>query len=711
MVALLGSTGMGAAQEGGAPLRPTLNTYGLPGLIDMPTADVMPDADLAFSISRSGVGTRGTLAFQVLPSLTATFRYIGVPGFLPGSSTPDPGFVYYDRSFDLHWQVLAEQDWRPAFAVGIRDLIGTGVYGSEYVVATRHFGAEDRLSVSLGLGWGRLGERGGFTNPLGLLDDRFETRPARDAGLGGTLSGNQYFRGDAALFGGIEWQATDRLRVQLEYSSDTYMQERADGLLSEGSPITLGASYSFDGGATIQGYFLNGDILGASLSFALNPYRPSVPGTLDEAPLPVVVRPPQEGAADITWVSAPQAPALLRDGFGQALAAQGFALDRLTLDGTRATLRLRNLRYAHEAQSLGRALRTMAALLPASVEIFEVIFVTAGMDTSRIRVARSDVEALEHDPGGAELVLALAEIEDARRTSDPLALDIDARAPRFTWGIRPYVETALFDPDDPFRIDFGLAATARLTFGRGFVAAGEIRAPIIGNLDEARLVDPLPANAPPVVRSDAALYLQESDTRLDTLTLSHYGRPAENLYSRVTLGYLERMYAGISAELLWQPADGRLALGAELNQVWQRDHDGGFGLRDYDVLTGHVSAYYRLSDEFRLQVDAGRYLAGDWGTTFRVSREFAGGWRIGAFATFTDVSFEEFGEGSFDKGIEIEMPLTWLLGTPTRQTAGTTLRPVLRDGGARLSVDGRLSEIIGDYTRPNLEETEAMVWR
>ena len=33
---------------------------------------------------------------------------------------------------------------------------------------------------------------------------------------------------------------------------------------------------------------------------------------------------------------------------------------------------------------------------------------------------------------------------------------------------------------------------------------------------------------------------------------------------------------------------------------------------------------------------------------------------MGAYATFTDVSFEEYGEGSFDKGVFLKYPSIYL---------------------------------------------------
>ncbi|WP_417723217.1 YjbH domain-containing protein [Salipiger sp.] len=42
--------------------------------------------------------------------------------------------------------------------------------------------------------------------------------------------------------------------------------------------------------------------------------------------------------------------------------------------------------------------------------------------------------------------------------------------------------------------------------------------------------------------------------------------------------------------------------------------------------------------------------------TLSVDRAFDNGIRIGAWQMLTDVSFDDFGEGSFDKGIRFEIP-------------------------------------------------------
>ena len=80
----------------------------------------------------------------------------------------------------------------------------------------------------------------------------------------------------------------------------------------------------------------------------------------------------------------------------------------------------------------------------------------------------------------------------------------------------------------------------------------------------------------------------------------------------------------------------------------------------------------------------GKYLAKDVGSTLEVRRTFNNGWMVGLWATMTNVSSEDFGEGSFDKGMFFKIPLDGLLGSGSRKVYSTLLRPIQRDGGQRL---------------------------
>ena len=110
-----------------------------------------------------------------------------------------------------------------------------------------------------------------------------------------------------------------------------------------------------------------------------------------------------------------------------------------------------------------------------------------------------------------------------------------------------------------------------------------------------------------------------------------------------------------------------------------------FDVRDYETTVGHISFYYDAGGMFDIELNAGKYLAGDLGATATLSRKFGSGWEIGGYATLTDVPFETFGEGSFDKAIYIIIPIDWITSSPNKSRRRLTLRPITRDGGAHLS--------------------------
>lgn len=669
-----------------------LTGYGGPGLIDMPGAFSAPDAELGFSLSQFGGQRRTAFSFQISPRLSATFRYSRIEGIAAGGATT------YDRSFSLHYRFLDETRWRPAMAVGINDIVGTGIYGGEYVVATKTI--TPRLRASLGIGWGRLGSYNGFENPLGVIDDRFKTRPARSSGVGGAVGGEltaeAWFRGDAALFGGVEWQATDRLRVIAEYSSDAYTREDAAGALDHRSPLNLALAYRVGRAGTLTASYMYGSTVGLQYSVTLNPKRPRAGSGLDPAPPPILARP--EGQV----FDAPP-PLSETDPLARALLAQGLRLQGAKVEGKTLRIDISNERYGLSTEALGRAARVLTRQADPGVERFEIVLVEAGMPVTRVRVKREAVETLEFHVNGPDLLRAGTQVIDV---TDRLEI-LPGRYPRLDWNVAPYLAIGVFDPAAPLRADLGVALKARYEIAPGLVLSAHLRHRIAGNLDQSTRVSD---SVLPRVRSEGNLY-DKADASIPELTAAWYFRPGPNLFGRVTVGYLERMFGGVSAELLWKPQNSRLALGAEIARVRQRAPGEILGFGDYEVTTGHVSAYYDLGRGYVAQLDVGQYLAGDRGATLTLAREFANGWKIGVFATKTDVSAREFGEGAFDKGIQVTVPLDWVGGRPTRRKFETVIRPVQRDGGARLAVSGRLYETVRGAQASDIDATWGRFWK
>lgn len=686
---------MGAAQAQDVELRFPVSEFGTPGLIDMPTGEVFEDGTLLLSSAfHSGV-QKYNLSFQLTPRIFGTFRYAIVDSFDGGDDTR------YDRSFDFGYLLAEETGLRPSMVVGLRDFGGTGVYGSEYVAATKHF-MEDRLSVTGGIGWGRLGSYGGFQNPLSFFSDAFDNR-SENLGAGGDtgqLDIDQWFHGDAALFGGFTYQISPRLSVALEYSSDAYTTEVANAGFEHKTPINAALSYGLKNGGALTAYALHGSEIGFMASLPIHPQRPQYSSGIEDAP-PALL--PRRTAAALSWDEASIQTRNSRT--YAALEAEGIALEGISVAGNTATVRFANARYPATAQALGRTARVLANTLPAEITTFRLEATANGMTTSRTTLRRSDLEELEYDLDGTWRSYARARIEDAPRTETQAIAGI---YPKFDWRLTPYLDPALFDPDDPVRADLGLQAEASFTPMRGLIFSGTVRQPVVGNLDQSTR----PSNSVlPHVRTDSVSYATQSDLEIKHLTAEYFFRPGTNLFGRVTAGYLETMYGGVSGEVLWKPVNGPLALGAELNYAKKREFDQLFGFQDYDIVTGHASAYYDFGGGYLGQVDVGRYLAGDYGATFSLDREFDNGFRVGAFFTLTDVSFDDFGEGSFDKGIRFTVPIDWLSGAATQGGYGTTIRPVLRDGGARLDVRNRLYEVVRGSQTNELEDRWGKFWR
>ena len=656
----------------------TGSNHGGVGLLEMRNARFRPDGTLEAGLALRHQRRFWFANFQALPFLEATFRLSDRLNGTIGRGTTT------DRAFDLKIRLQEEDEWYPAIAIGLQDLVGTGIYGGEYIVGSKRFGPVD---VSLGLGWGRLGTGADLDNPLRDISGHFDTRP-REVGRGGTPAWNSWFRGGrTALFGGVEWSlpalATpfgrlEGLRAKAEWSGDALRDERGGypvrttGLRGEArSRLNLGLQWQpnpwLDAGVS----WLHGSDLLFRLSLRMDPQRPPalVPR---EAPPPLPARP---------------AAATTREALFESLREAGFRPLGYTAQGAEARLAVEGGRYATLAQVAGRVMRAAQPHLPPAVEMLHLDWRRQGVTVARLTLLREAIELAAVGRGSAEEVLASARLHPA--APDPA---LDSGGPSLSWGIEPRVALILGDPQESALWQVGGAAGARIGLGAGFAVAGSVAQRLAGNLGEG-----LPSDSRlPHVRSDYARYAREGETAIPALYAERLWTPAPDWFARVTAGLLEPMFTGASGEVLWRPVDRPWALSLDLAWVAQRDYRQRFGTLGYSVATGHLSLYADLPVwNLYTVLRAGRYLAGDWGGTIEIGRRFDSGIEVGGFATFTDVPFSRFGEGSFDKGIYVRIPLE-LLGLQTASHATALVRPVQRDGGQRLQVDNPLWEVARD---------------
>ena len=679
-----------AGQGVWAQERPETNFNGAPGLIEMPSGFADPEGTLGATVAYNEGLTRATLSVQPHERVGASFRILRADvwdGTL--SETED---AEASRSFDLRFQLTEEGPVMPAISLGLQDILSPARLGGEYVVASKSFG--ETLAVTAGVGWGVLGQRDGFAGDPA-------DRPATTADpLGGTLASDSWFRGEAALFGGASWRFSDRWSVAAEYSSTTYPVEEGAPAITVDSPVNYGLTWHPRANAQVQLAYLYGNTFGIAGHFALNANDRPGQGGRETAPAPIQPR-----------AAAPAGPlpeAALASALGTLLEIEGIRLTGLDVDGDRATVRYENGRYRSEAQAMGRVARMMTQVMPQNVTRFTLQPEARGIALSAVTLPRAELERYETRPGASAALYAAADFSDAAGSTPATIPDDD---PAFAWGIAPYGRFLPESAEGETGIDVGLTLTGVYELTPSLIARGEIGQSLLRN----DALDP-PADPTPDlqnVRSDGYYYGDDGHPVLRALTLTHYSRPAANLYGRVSGGYLEPMFAGVAGELLWKPVDSRLGVGLEIAQVAQRDSDMLFGIEEYDyrTTTGHLSAYYDLGGGYHTQLDVGRYLAGDWGATLHLDREWANGVRVGAYVTRTEATAEDFGDGSYSKGISVTIPRDFLFGRPSRSDFGTEFDAATGDGGARLEIDGRLYDVVRSGHSADLGKTWGRFWR
>jgi hypothetical protein len=416
-----------------------------------------------------------------------------------------------------------------------------------------------------------------------------------------------------------------------------------------------------------------------------------VTGSLTTASSPAAQL-PSPPAANQSWQ--PDTLAKMRQSVEQQeLVVQGVSI----ADGV-VKIEIENDKYFRDTEAISRVVRALSASAPPQIGAFEITTTIAHMPLSTVTISRTEVDALARGSATPAEVWSSSVLSDA----SPATEYVNGRSdPQFSWSIFPSVQTQLFDPNNPTYFGIGISGSTRLELFPGLVLDDEATYDVYDNFGSISR----PSNSElPHVRTDIVSYLQQGSTGINDLTLTDYIKPASEFYARATAGYIEQMFAGVGGEILYRPFGQRWAIGADIFDVYQRNFDDLFGVQSYHVVTGHASVYLETGwHDVTAVVRAGRYLAGDTGGTLELYRRFDTGIIVGAWATFTNVPFDKFGEGSFDKGIRIVIPTEFALpfGTPTRFEED--LRPIQRDGGQILNNDAILYDMTQSSSYGDLE--------
>ncbi len=640
------------------PLPVNSGDYGTTGIIDVPSARMMNDGDLKTTVSKQDTVSIYSLNYQVTPWFEATFRYAGFEDFF-----------YYDRSYEAKFRIIKENDYFPQLAIGIRDVVGTGRFGSEYLVASKTFGP---LDLTLGVGWGRLAGDGDFKNPLVNLSDSFETRNS-DVGLGGEFSFDNFFSGKTTgLFGGVEYSISNHpIKLLMEYNPDEYLFETQRGAKPPNSPYSFGLKWEVFDDVNLTASYQHESEFGLNLSAKINTKKAST-----KYPTKYF-----KSTLDMTDSEFP-------DGYNPSSWYDRLVLDMSEVDlilisadyepgGKEVTLEVANDGYQSWPDALGLIFRLTDLHLPQNFKSLNVIINENGYRVHTVETLRPQNFNNDFD----ETFTNQLDILLPRQNKNPM------RKTNFVkWSIPIDVglqqRLQLMDPDEPLRYQLYAQLKSLIPLPLNFSIRSSIAIDIKNNFDTIiRESD----SVLPRVRSEMKKYYQQGETGIERLHLAYRGSLNKNSFVRFEAGIIDEMFSAIGGEILFTKPKSRLASGASIHWAKKRDYDRQFEHLDYETFTGFLSAYWATPlYDFDAALHVGQYLAKDKGATLELRRTFDNGWKVGVWATRTDVSAKDFGEGSFDKGLYFRVPLNALFGRNSRNYYYSRLRPIQRDGGARL---------------------------
>lgn len=701
-------------------LQPSQSDFGGVGLMQMPTGRMTPEGEFNFSVTGSDEYLFYNVTLQLMPWLETTIRYTRVHDLPYSSSFPDVDNEYTDKGIDFKFRLWEESEYMPEIALGVRDFAGTGLFDAEFLAATKRY-SNSKLGTfdfTLGMGWGYLGTRGTVTNPFCKASDKFCDRPSEFLSTGGTTNFDRAFKGPAALFGGIEYQTLHKpLRFKLEYDGNDYSTDypvvQAGVDMSPHTPWNFGVLYRI-GMADFRLSYERGDTLVAGLT--LNTNFNDMPSFWRDTPTPEVESNQPEELSDVDWERVTE----------DLDKIAGYQNTRIYVDDNTVTVVGEQKKYRDRTEAHEKAAAVLHNEMPDDIDTYAI------NERSRGLVGEQTIISKEKYRDFAQVNYITPKIEDAtaKASNKPSGESVYDGFERFDWGFAPKLVQTLGNAEDFYLFSVGLSGNASYWLTDNLEIGGSLYWDWYNNYDKFIYVTPPDGTTVPRVRTMFRAYQNEHAVTMSNLQLTWFQEYSNTMDQQFYAGYLESMFAGVGTEFLYRPQGANWAIGADVNVISQRDPQSYFGVYDekwqnvpeygrpFQVIdkgfTGFVSGYYYPQWEFlqdlMIQVDVGQFLAGDVGTQINVSKQFKSGVIAGAFASFTDLSADEFGEGSFTKGFYLSIPFDIMTVKPSNNRANFSWQPLTRDGGQKLGRKYSLIELTDErnpwYQRPNRSDAE-----
>ena len=616
------------------------NNYGIVGTIHTPSARTFEEGVHGVTIYKGTPNQTITLAASPFNWLEASFFYTNV------TDRPYCYEIYdvvcqqdfKDKGFNIKAR-LKEQGVFPAIAIGFNDFAGTGIYSSEYIVGSYGINKTD---FHFGIGFGLLdGSDLRFKNPFSYLSDGFNDRPTLAANIGGSFQLSRYFSGETASpFFGVSHALHKKLVLKAEYDSSV-----RPGLVPFRIPendFSFGLDYLITDNFSIGVSYERGDYASFKFVYKNNPVKSFKKSEYARGEL-------RRGDNKYTQLI-------------NNLEANGIGVKKLT----------------ETANSIGLQL---TQVVHPNLRVVEDIIAQSARDAGITKDIKKDIEIAN--------LLAVSEIDEAYRKNAQTIYQRQTKNAVNSYTrlrFRPFVASR----EEFFKGAVLVENDTEFVLRQNLFFNTNIKYSLADNFDDLYIppVDTFPAQ----VRSDVKEYLnkmKDGGVLIGRAQLDYHLTPFKNHHIMMSAGIFEDMFSGAGMEYLYFKPDTNYAFGIDIFKVRKRDYSWRFGHLGYENTLATANFYYRNYGTlpFDMRVSAGEYLAGDVGYTLELSRSFYNGVQFGVFATFTDVTYDQFGEGSFDKGVFFHIPIYGNL-------IDYTWRPLTKDPGAKLNRRNTLHDLL-----------------
>ncbi len=544
---------------------------------------------------------------------------------------------YKDKGFNFKIRIKEEGNW-PAIAVGINDIAGTGLYSSEYLVAS--YGI-NRTDFHIGLAWGNLnGSEENFRNPFGSIYDSFYERPIDFEDQGGQFQPSRYFSGQTTSpFFGITHVANENLIYKIEY--DTTVVPGLIGFKEREKDFTFGFEYNLTQNFTIGISSERGNATTIRFNYKNNPKVAKPAYKYKES---------NHKETDDKYVK-----------FIRNLNNNNIGVNKII----------------ESSEAIGIEL---TQFVHPNLNIIDEIIRKASIDAGIKKEIKTELKVAD--------LKARSEYNNTFESNSKLIYERKTDQ-KFKTNTRLSLRPFIASREEFFKGALMIENNSEFIIRDNFFFSSNLKYSILDNFDDLKYP---PVNTYPAqVRSDIKDYLKNFDNGIfiGRAQFDYHLTPREDHHIMVSAGILEEMFNGVGFEYLYFNNDSNYAIGFELFEVMKRDYEMRFGTLDYKNTSGHLNFYYRNYSliPFDAKVSYGEYLAGDEGITIDLSRSFKNGTKFGFYASFTDVSTEQFGEGSFDKGVYFNIPVFGNL-------INYSWRPLTKDPGAKLNRKHTLHDLL-----------------